>query len=294
MKKIAIVLMLLFVGFYPVKSSAEETITWPEVDFPPYDIQSGPDKDKGIIDEILIIIQQGLSEYQHERGDLINFKRMWKLLQQGEKICYQGVMRSRNTESIGHLSVPMGVAPIFPSFVFIIKKDKSHLFENQSILSLKDVLKKSNLHLGIASRGYGSKINAILDKHKGESHIHVRSGSGNFSALMKMLFKDRLDYVLGYNHEAVYQAKLMNRENEIAIINITETSDDVIVGRVICPKTDWGRKIIKKCNAILKKKQSIQKIRDIILKWVNPDIREDFRKKFDDVITTDTWTSVDQ
>ena len=192
------------------------------------------------------------------------------------------------------MSVPVGIAPYFPSFVFIIKKDKSHLFENQSILSLKDVLKKSNLHLGIASRGYGSKINAILDKHKGESHIHVRSGSGNFSALMKMLFKDRLGYVLAHPVEAVYQAKLMNRENEIAIINVTETAGDIIVGRVICPKTDWGRKIIKKTNAVLKKKQSTQKIRDFTLKWINPNFREDFKKKFDYVITTDTWTSVDQ
>ena len=86
----------------------------------------------------------------------------------------------------------------------------------------------------------------------------------------------------------------MNRENEIAIINIAETSDDVTVARIVCPKTDWGRKIIKRCNAILKKKQSIQKIRDIVLKWVNPNMREGFRKKFDDVITADTWTSVDQ
>ena len=294
MKKIAIVLMLLFVGFYPVKSSAQETITWPEIDFPPYDIQSGPNKDKGIIDEATIVMQQGLSEYQHERGDLINFKRMFKLLQQGEKICYAGVVRSRNTESIAHLSVPLGISPIFPSFVFIIKKDKSHLFENQSVFSLKDVLKKPNLHLGISSRGYGSKINAILDKHKGESHIHVRSGSGDFAALMEMLFKDRLDYVLGHTYEAEYQAKLMNRENEIAFISVTETAGDIIVGRVICPKTDWGREIIKKSNAILKEKQSIQKIRDSTLKWVDPNLREDFRKKFDDVITTDTWTSVDQ
>ncbi|MBT3185968.1 MAG: TIGR02285 family protein [Nitrospina sp.] len=290
MKKIAIVLMLLFVGLYPVNSSAEETITWPEIAFPPFDIQSGPYKDKGLLDESRKILQQDLTDYQHERGELINFKRMWELLRKGEKICYAGVIRSSLTEPIGHLSVPMAVAP---SFVLIIRKDKSHLFENKSIVSLKDVLEKSNLHLGISSRGYGDKINAILDKHKGDSHIHVRSGLGNFPALMKMLFKDRLDYVLAYPSEGMYQAKLMNKENEIAIINLKETYGDVIVGRVICPKTDWGRKIIKKCNAILKKKQSIEKFRDIDERWVSPNIRKGFRKQFDDVIATDTWTSVD-
>ena len=115
MKKITIVLMLLFAGLYPVNSSAEESITWPEIDFPPFDIQSGPYKDKGLLDEARKIIQQDLTDYQHERGELINFKRMWELLRKGDKICYSGVIRSRFTESIGHLSVPMGVAPSFCS-----------------------------------------------------------------------------------------------------------------------------------------------------------------------------------
>jgi len=290
MKKMANVIILLFIGLYHVNGSANEIITWPEIDFPPFDIQSGPYKDKGLLDEAGKIIQQNLPDYQHERGELINFKRMWEQLRKGKNICYAGVIRSGMTESVGHLSVPIAATP---SFVIIIKKNKSHLFENQSILSLKDVLEKSSLQLGMTSRGYGDKIRTILDKHKGESHIEVRSGFGNFPALMKMLFADRLDYVLAYPSEGVYQAKLMNKENEIDIINIKETYGDVIVGRIICPKTDWGNKIIKKCNAILKQKQLIQKMRYVSESWVSQNISRQFRKQFDDLITTDKWTSVD-
>jgi polar amino acid transport system substrate-binding protein len=285
-----IVLISLFIVLCHINGFANDTITWPEIDFPPFDIQNGPYKDKGLLDEAGKIIQQNLPDYQHERGELMNFKRMWGQLRNGDNICYAGVIRTATTESIGHLSVPIVASP---GFVIVIKKSKSYLFENQSILSLKDVIEKSNLRLGVASRGYGNKINAILGENKGESHITVRSGSGNFPALMRMLLADRLDYVLAYPIEAVYQARLMNKENEIDIINLKETYGGVTAGRIICPKTDWGNEIIKKCNSILKQKQVIQKMGDASESWVSPSISTQFRKQFDSLVTIDTWTSVD-
>jgi len=142
MKKIAIVFVLLLVNISTARNAEKQIITWPEIDFSPFDIQSGPYKDKGLLDEVVKIIQQDLTEYKHERGELINFQRMWELFREGEKICYPGVIKSNLTESFGHLSVPVAVVP---GFVLIIKKDKAHLFKNKSIVSLNDTLLAKHL-----------------------------------------------------------------------------------------------------------------------------------------------------
>ena len=97
--------------------------------------------------------------------------------------------------------------------------------------------------------------------------------------LIKMLFINRIDYIIEYSPIITYRAKILREDNPTESLLIEEVKDNsklmVVVG---CTKNAWGRKIIDKIDTILKKESKNPDFLEFRLRWYDESSRQTLRK----------------
>jgi uncharacterized protein (TIGR02285 family) len=124
--------------------------------------------------------------------------------------------------------------------------------EQQSISLASLFTGKSTYTLGIEKgRSYGVFLDnqiVALDKH----NLVIRSGEEATSSLVKMLLKDRIEYMIEY--PIGINETLNNIASEIRLNSLRITgSPDYILGYIACHKGTIGKKIIDDINVELQK-----------------------------------------
>lgn len=258
---------------WPLLSShlvvAQETILWRVTDWPPFYILEGPDKGKGIYDELISMLASHFPQYNHQRISMTT-PRVRLEWQKNKKLCHPSVIPgSYSTHSV--------VNSFLISHRIIFNKSKAHLFEEQAI-SLERLLSDPDFKGGITPGRYSATINALVDRYKDKKHLEKHPVYGN---LIKMLLLNRLDYIIEYAVVVRYTAKKMNRENSTKSFPIKETFDkpyiDVIVG---CTPNSWGEAFIRKIDAILAMEYRKPDFLEYRLRWYDEEDREMLRRQY--------------
>ncbi|HEV8631695.1 MAG TPA: ABC transporter substrate-binding protein, partial [Thermoanaerobaculia bacterium] len=93
------------------------------------------------------------------------------------------------------------------------------------------------------------------------------------------LVKGSVDYVLGYPYEALYMAKQRGVAAQVVTLPLAEVPDYTLA-HVVCPKTDWGRKVIAEINRALLEERPKPEYRQAIERWLDHELQADFRKQY--------------
>ena len=137
-----------------------------------------------------------------------------------------------------------------------------------------------NNRLGISrSRSYSPSLDAALQQARPEENIFVDSSDKLIGNLLKMLVMQRVDGVLGYPFEAMYNARTAHIADRIAVVPLLE-STQYIIGRIAAPKTVWGIQIISRINEILVEKRPDEAYRQAFERWLTPDSIADFNRVY--------------
>jgi len=271
--------LILFSFIFFSSAWAKDSIRWIHVNYLPFGIVDGPNKGKGMLDQITKFMQTRLLEYEHQEC-VANIIRLLSMLEKEDNACICGLNMTPDRENKFYFSIP---AIIFPGVGIVTRKDLIHVIGNTKRLSLHKLLKNEYLTLGIpADRSFGEKIDPIINKHnKAKNILYIKGQSLNKSLMEMMMFK-RIDYMIARPNEAMYLAKEIGKED--IIINIPlEEAEAYLISYIACSKNERGRQVIHKINQILEKERNTTQYRALMEKWLDENSIIEFRKIYQSI-----------
>jgi uncharacterized protein (TIGR02285 family) len=250
------------------QAQEKETITWGIIDFPTAFIVEGPEAGTGICDQLQSLMMEQLEGYTHTTELFPNFSRIRHLMMTGEQMCTSAWMYRPPGHVIRQtltISMPSG---LFFSHHLIVRQEDRHLFGEE--VSLDDLLQNTEAVLGVqGGAGYSAAVSEVLSRYAGVEDIwtldakqqvealnripnlYVHTGSQRIRSLINMLMAERVAYLFLQPHSAMYEARRLGIEDQLAIIPVKENRSEIGVLAYACPKTEWGEKIIAEINTIL-------------------------------------------
>ena len=257
--------------FSSTSLSSKETIIWRVTDWPPFYILEGAQKGTGIYDELISMIARNLPEYKHKRVAMntARARKQWSL---GENVCHPSVIPE-------NYSIHSVVNSILLPHQVIMHKDKVKLIDKDEVI-LEELLRNSQFRGGVTLGRYTKQLNNLVDKYKENTHL-IKNPT--YINLIKMLFVNRIDYIVEYSPIITFRAKQLEQENPTKSLVIQETQDNsklmVVVG---CTNNAWGRIIIDKIDNILKKESKNPDFLEFRLRWYDESSKKILRKFYQD------------
>ena len=263
MKFIALATLMLW--FLASSALAKDKITWGLVNFDP--------KNTSRTDLARTFITETLDAYEHETV-IAPIPRIVSEIKGGSHWCWAGAIKNEEREGFSFLSAPFIFT--FPQRI-IVRKDRAGEFTNDGALSLEALLRDRSKRTSIArNRAYSPAIDALL------ARFPPAQSNSSMAEAVQMLLADRIDYVLEDAGVAKAHAQQAGASDALAALTFKEMQGFVL-GRVMCPKTDWGRKVIAEINAVLQAQRGSARYRSITETYHDEDERRSLRQVYDDV-----------
>lgn len=245
--------------------AARDKITWGLVNFAP--------ENKSRTDLARELIQGKLTAYEHETV-MATIPRITSEIRNGSPWCWVGALKNAERESFSTLSVP---------FIFtlpqqiMIRKDRRAEFTGKGALSLETLLQDRTLRTSIArSRVYNPAIDALLLRYP------PAQSNSSIPEAIQMLLANRLDYVLEDAGVAAVHARQLGHADELIGLPFKEMSP-YILGRVMCPKTEWGKQVIGEINTVLRAERPSPRYHAIVEAFHSEDEIQALRRLYADV-----------
>lgn len=239
-------------------------------------ITKGEFKGQGNGDLVIDLLKSKLTDYNHRHSE-VNLKRLFFTMKQQKKVCSIGAIRNSEREKILHFSIPALFRPGL-SVITIIGKQKP--YKNGQAVSLADLLNISDLTLGVvADRSYSPGIDVLIAEHGKQKNIFAKSGKKSTRGLLKMLIKERIDYIIEYPSLVRFLSDEMNLKGRFDVLSLKE-APDLVISHVVCPRNSWGKKIIGQVDQILLKERPTPPYRMLMKRWVDSKNQETFKKMY--------------
>jgi len=254
-----------------------DDLTWLTMEFPPFYIHSGAQKGQGIADEVTHILERHLSGYTFGE-ELAEPAAIMTRLKAGDHVCSAAYIRTPERERVLAFSLPDLILP--PNGITVRKDAVARVSGGKpGPVSLAQLLANPNLRMAVAiGRSYGP-LDGLLEKYKNSPHVYWRRGEDIYRSLFDMLMKGSVDYIVGYPYEAVYVARERNVEGQVVTLPLVELPEYTLA-HVVCPKTDWGRKVIGEIDRALAQERTRAGYREAIERWLDPALHTEFRRQY--------------
>lgn len=292
MQRSALLIAALLAAFTPPLFSATapptDSITWMQVNMPPYLIHDGPDANTGYGDLVAAILQEQLPEYTHYTM-VTNVIRHFDRFKQGENVCSIGLYKTPERQEFMYFSIPSLLT--MPAVLIVRKERLADFHRQQGRIRLEDVLGDENIIIGLSKdRSYGNSLDAVLKKYSNRKNLVTFNGQELSENFFKMLMRDRLDGLIGLPDEAMYQAEKLGIRDQIATLLIEENQQgyEGWLCAVGCSKTEWGRTVIEKINRILIEQRPTERYRKAYERWLDDNSRERYRTIYQQVFLNTT------
>lgn len=260
---------------------AQSTVTWLQVDVPPYYILEGALQGQGIVDQITAQLITRLPTYHHQT-QLVSFQRALNLLSASEIFCHAAFFRTSEREHLAHFSTL--ASSLSPPIGVSIKRHKRTLFDESLPISLSLLLQQLSLRGGVVSgRSYGEQLDALLTQYKNAPHLFFRTTHTLYSGSFAMLMADRLDYLIGYPSEAMFAGHQLDFHDVITLP--IQESQTYQPGYVACSRNAQSQQLLQSIDQILGDIRATPAYRSIFHRWLDDISRTGFDQAFDELVT---------
>ncbi len=243
---------------------AGDTITWANLHFPPWMILKGENAGQGVWDTLLKELVANLPEYDHEMVEMKNV-RYEEFARQQAHVCKVYYFKTPEREEVLTYSIP---SVVFLANHVVMRKDKARELGNPASISLERLLDDTRFTGAfVEGRSYGKEIDSLLQKHKSMSHLLFRVVDNQ--NLFEVLGLGRTDYTLEFPAVRSFFENDLDIHPELANIRI-EGITPYNVTYVTCVKNEWGKRVIKKVDDILKRYIPTPAHREATLRWYRP------------------------
>lgn len=256
--------------------TGDAPLAWAVYDAAPFMIRQGADRDRGIFDRIRHLLDERLAGAP-QATLTAPLPRILALLRDGAELCFIGAAQTREREAFALFSVP--VAMYYPLRIVVKDAGRSR-FAPAGPLSLAALLADRSLRTStLRDRALGEPIDALLRRDP-PTRFHSETGEA-----FHMLLAGRLDYLLEFSPIAAYAQSRHTRDGDIVALPFVEAPPPILA-RVMCPRTDWGRRQIARIDDVLRVERPASAYRDIVEAWSDEADRPTIRRAFDAVLLT--------
>lgn len=270
----------IFIFSLQQQAWAEGSLTWLEVNSPPFYITEGELAGKGYQSELQNLIARKLPQYNYSTR-YANLSRHFELFRKKEQVCAVALYKTAEREELAYFSIPSFIT--FPG-VLVIRKETHPLVNFQQMVSLQDVVSRGDILLGRSKgRSFGNKLDAILDTHGTEQSVFTYEGKDLNSNFIEMLVRGRIDAMISLPEEVMYHAEKLGVRDQIITLQIKETISDAngMMSSVACSKSPWGKEAIRNINKVLLKNRPTEEYRYLYERWLDPIAIKRFRPLYD-------------
>jgi len=257
---------------------AGDTITWANLHFPPWMILKGESAGQGVWDALLKEVIANLPEYDHEMVQMKNV-RYEELARQQAHVCKVYYFKTPEREEVLHYSIP---SVVFLANHVVMRKEKARELGNPASISLERLLDDTRFTGAfVEGRSYGKEIDPLLQKHKGVPHLLFRVMDNQ--NLFQVLGLGRTDYILEFPAVRSFFEHDLDIHPELANIRI-EGITPYNVTYVTCVKNEWGKRVLKKVDEILKRYIPTSAHREATLRWYRPAEQAELAKYYQRIL----------
>lgn len=272
-KKILICLAIFFHShlYGNSSSSAANEVIWAIDDSAPYYLFDGLYKDQGIGDGIIDIISKKLPEYIHKKvlmspARSINERKLKK------NICT--ALNGPFVSTYGVLSIPSTLMKVQSGIYF-----KKGTFEDKFFK--KGYIEEAELAQMQKKVAF---LQAYLDYYSFFKDLNFISLPST-KQLHKLLFSDRVDYILSSAEEIQYHKSVEGIKTDYDHLTIKRYRKDhpepmIDYGYISCTKSQWGEKIIEKINNILIDERPTEAYKNIVTRWLPETVKKEIEQVY--------------
>lgn len=241
----------------PARAEDDRTITWSEAHFPPFSIRKGAFKGQGLNDFVREILRRGIAAYDHVDIEAA-IPRISTEIKSGANWCWIGAVKTPEREAFAYFSIPYG-------FVIaqrlVVRAESREAFERNGLPELDRILKTETLRTSaLRGRAYNRQIDLLMARHP------PRQQHSSIAEALQMVMADRLDYIVEYPVVARFHAMEKGNPDALAALPFREMSD-IILASVMCPRTEWGRKVITEINTVIRAERASPAFRAAMERW---------------------------
>lgn len=279
-------LLIAFIVIIPFMNghseTSKETIIWPYFSYPPMYIVEGKTV-KGFGGDIMHLLMNQLTEYHHIPVNAPPV-RIFKNIEHGEQYCAIGLVKTPDRERYMHFSRPCRVA--LPDVVIIRTSDRDRFNATHNI-SLRRLLQNRDLVMGnIRDASFGPEIDALIARFGKAAKTEQLSGTEATHGLLKMLVSKRTDWFIWDPTSILIVAKKLNLTDQFLMFPIREAKPSISVGYVACPKNEWGRKVIRRIDEVLRRETKTEQYLGYFTPWIPENLLPLFKQEFKRVMTS--------
>lgn len=239
-------------AFSAISAAESLKIDWLLPNSPPFYI-SGDSDEQGICEALVNKLQTALPQMKHNLL-IMPQTRINKMMSDGEKVCFPCMIYRQKSNALATFSQPVIIYPAF-SIVASLKKAREIRKKYGSPVDLPRLLADEDLLLGReGARKYGKTLQVLLEKsHAYQNSVLSFASTESTTTLIRMLQKNRADYIIEYPVNINYQKSLGNTDLET--IEIQQLKGEFIYGAVGCStsaKDDFAIKAVSAINKALK------------------------------------------
>ena len=260
----------------PGTSYAKDTLTWLLRDMPPVTIFSGPDQGKGAMDQLLPLLMARMPEYEHLLMH-VNRARGMQMLREDFFTCDPTLLWTPERAKIIAFSIP--TYAVFSNGLIIQRQaiEQFAPFMKGNSIDLAALLESKSIRLGIvAERSYGPVIDPIL-KSVPQEELSLHYGNDAIGSLLQMERMGRLDALISYWPEALYQAQQQGIADQDLTFLPVKGAPKYQFTHIGCSNTPQGRQAIDIINREMRVLRKTRLI-DLYAQWLPSPKREEYLK----------------
>lgn len=261
-------------------SQAEDEINWVMLDYHPFWILEGPEKGRGVVEEIMRLITPSLPEYVHN-SVMLNMGRGIELVRRGEPYCFSAMVYGPEREKMFALSEAYSISTL--NGVIILEEDQRlyRSFINEQGSFDLDKAFANDFVLGVSkSRSYGSRLDALFASFQ-EPDVYVSTGSDWQLRFLEMLRSRRISGFVGIGFNSRYLSYYKPDFPPVSWYPIAG-AEGSLTAHMACPNNAWGRKIIERINPVIVEGRNTEKFYQHYFKWIPENSKPYHRKIMDE------------
>lgn len=234
------------------------------------------------------LVMKAIKNYQLNH-QFATIPRINVLLKTSDNICAANRLKTKERALNNIFSLPINIYPGLRLY-YIDKYStvpENLINQNGELTSLPELFeKRPDKVIGVSKgRSFGGYLDEQISLIPREN-INHRAGGGRYEALMQMLLKKRIDYLIDFPTEVKKKVDVavLNDEvfsssdiHSIAIAN----SPEYIFGRISCTKTAVGEAFIAEINEILLTLYNDPAFYQAHARYINKNDLPDFKASFD-------------
>jgi uncharacterized protein (TIGR02285 family) len=264
----AIVLSVAMICLSPHRCLAQNEIIWAVADRPTSFILHGPEKGRGVVDEVYALLQAALPEYKHTNMEM-TFGRAVMEMRSGRDVCACG-FKTPEREMVALFSRP---AVLSLPYAVVTRKGgrlERHFGDAKSV-NLQILLSDDRFKGGVMQKRSYDEATELVSKFEEDGTLATFTPS---SDVVRLLLSGRVDYVIEIPSFLHYKARGIGAEDQITSYGIDEIKSKVLAASIFCVKDETGEELMQKINGILRQAAPTQRYKDIQVRWFDSHARE--------------------